>query len=153
VDYPPIFEWEVDRHATSAEAPRGRGTRARVRWGIVGMAFLGTTINYVDRANLAVAAPFISDELNLGSFQMGLVLRGFFWTYAVGQLLAGYLVDRYGARLMYTFSAVWWSRAPSYWRLENGHRQARPSTIRKLAAALGVEASELVVSAGDSGNA
>ncbi len=30
------------------------------------------------------------------------------------------------------------------WRLENGHRQARPSTIRKLAAALGVDASELI---------
>ncbi len=30
------------------------------------------------------------------------------------------------------------------WRLENGYRQARPSTIRKLAAALGVDASELV---------
>jgi len=53
----------------------------RIRWAIVGMAFLGTTINYVDRANLAVAAPFISDELNLGSFQLGLVLSGFFWTY------------------------------------------------------------------------
>jgi transcriptional regulator with XRE-family HTH domain len=38
------------------------------------------------------------------------------------------------------------------WRLENGHRQARPSTIRKLAVALGVEASELVA-AEDSGNA
>ncbi len=31
------------------------------------------------------------------------------------------------------------------WRLENGYRQARPSTIRKLAAALEVEASELVI--------
>ncbi len=92
-----------------AGSSRRRGGMTRVRWGIVGMAFLGTTINYVDRANLAVAAPFISDELNLGSFQLGLVLSGFFWTYAVGQLLAGYLVDRYGARLMYTFSAVWWS--------------------------------------------
>ena len=39
------------------------------------------------------------------------------------------------------------------WRLESGRRQARPSTIRKLAAALGVEASELVVPAEDSGNA
>lgn len=36
------------------------------------------------------------------------------------------------------------------WRLENGHRQARPSTIRRLAAALGVEASELVVAREDS---
>lgn len=31
------------------------------------------------------------------------------------------------------------------WRLENGHRQARPSTIRRLAVALRVEPAELVV--------
>jgi transcriptional regulator with XRE-family HTH domain len=31
------------------------------------------------------------------------------------------------------------------WRLENGYRQARPSTIRKLAAALGVDPAKLVV--------
>ncbi len=37
------------------------------------------------------------------------------------------------------------------WRLENGYREARPSTIRKLAAALGVEASELVI-AGEGGS-
>jgi transcriptional regulator with XRE-family HTH domain len=30
------------------------------------------------------------------------------------------------------------------WRIENGYREARPSTIRKLAAALGVEPGELV---------
>ena len=32
------------------------------------------------------------------------------------------------------------------WRLENGYRQARPSTIRRLAMALRVEPAELVVS-------
>jgi transcriptional regulator with XRE-family HTH domain len=30
------------------------------------------------------------------------------------------------------------------WRIENGFPQARPSTIRKLAAALGVEPRELI---------
>ena len=30
------------------------------------------------------------------------------------------------------------------WRIENGYREARPSTIRKLAAALWVEPEELV---------
>jgi predicted transcriptional regulator len=30
------------------------------------------------------------------------------------------------------------------WRLENGHKEARPSTIRKLARALGVDTAELV---------
>ena len=38
------------------------------------------------------------------------------------------------------------------WRLENGHREARPSTIRKLAAALGVDPGELVVT-GESSDA
>jgi transcriptional regulator with XRE-family HTH domain len=38
------------------------------------------------------------------------------------------------------------------WRIENGYRQARPSTIRRLAAALGVEASELVFT-GEDGDA
>jgi transcriptional regulator with XRE-family HTH domain len=31
------------------------------------------------------------------------------------------------------------------WRLENGYTEARPSTIRRLAAALGVEPEELIV--------
>ena len=31
------------------------------------------------------------------------------------------------------------------WRIENGHSDVRPSTIRKLARALGVDTAELVV--------
>jgi transcriptional regulator with XRE-family HTH domain len=31
------------------------------------------------------------------------------------------------------------------WRLENGHKEARPSTIRKLAYALAVDTADLVV--------
>jgi transcriptional regulator with XRE-family HTH domain len=31
------------------------------------------------------------------------------------------------------------------WRLENGHKEARPSTIRKLAQALGVHTAKLVI--------
>jgi hypothetical protein len=56
---------------------RGRQAAARVsgrvqgggnlRWlMVVFMAFLGTTINYVDRANLGVAVPFIQKELHSG---------------------------------------------------------------------------------------
>lgn len=37
------------------------------------------------------------------------------------------------------------------WRLENGLSQARPSTIRSLAAALGVEPGELIASEGTDG--
>ena len=47
-----------------------------IRWWIIGMAFLGTSINYVDRANLGVAAPFIGKDLHLNSFQIGLIFSG-----------------------------------------------------------------------------
>ena len=37
------------------------------------------------------------------------------------------------------------------WRLENGHSEAHPSTIRKLARALGVQPRELVKTGGSDG--
>ena len=37
------------------------------------------------------------------------------------------------------------------WRLENGHSEAHPSTIRKLARALAVQPRELVKTAGSDG--
>jgi ACS family D-galactonate transporter-like MFS transporter len=83
--------------------------RTRVRWMMVVMAFLATTINYVDRANLGVAAPFIQKELGLSGTQTGWVLGAFFWTYAAFQLPSGWLVDRLGARVVYALAVVWWS--------------------------------------------
>src|SRR6187397_959184 len=87
----------------------GRSTGTRVRWMIVFMAFLGTTINYIDRANLGVALPLLSKELGLGPEASGLVLGAFFWTYAVFQLPSGWFVDRVGPRVAYTVAVVWWS--------------------------------------------
>jgi D-galactonate transporter len=73
------------------------------------MAFLATAINYVDRANLGVAAPFIQKELGLSGTQTGWVLGAFFWTYAAFQLPSGWAVDRLGARAVYALAVVWWS--------------------------------------------
>ena len=87
----------------------GRGGRTRVRWLMVLMAFLATTVNYIDRANLGVAAPYIQAELGLTSTQTGWVLGAFFWTYAAFQLPSGFWVDRLGARVVYAAAVVWWS--------------------------------------------
>jgi MFS transporter, ACS family, D-galactonate transporter len=83
-----------------------RGRRTNVRWLMVNLAFLATSINYIDRANLGVAVPFMEKELHIGEASMGLILGAFFWTYAVFQLPAGYYVDRLGARLMYSVAVV-----------------------------------------------
>jgi ACS family glucarate transporter-like MFS transporter len=71
--------------------------------------FAGTSINYLDRANLSIAMPKIVDEFHISATLEGLILGAFFWTYALFQLPAGHFIDKLGARVMYTFAVVWWS--------------------------------------------
>jgi MFS family permease len=80
-----------------------------MRWYIVFMAFLGTAINYIDRANLGVALPALKHEFGLSPETSGLILGAFFWTYAACQLPSGWFVDKVGPRIAYTFAVVWWS--------------------------------------------
>lgn len=76
---------------------------------MVFMAFSATTINYIDRANLGVAAPFIAKDLNLSPEATGYLLSAFFWTYAAFQLPSGWFIDKVGARIAYAVAVVWWS--------------------------------------------
>ena len=81
----------------------------KIRWLIIGLCFLGNAISYIDRANLAVANTTIQHELGLTAGAMGLVLGAFFWTYAVMQLPAGWIIDRIGVRLSLAVAVAWWS--------------------------------------------
>lgn len=76
---------------------------------MVFMAFSATAINYIDRANLGVAAPYIAKDLNLSPEATGALLGAFFWTYAAFQLPSGWFIDKVGARLAYAVAVVWWS--------------------------------------------
>ena len=80
-----------------------------MRWMVILLCFLAIAINYVDRANMAVAAPAIEKALDIGPAQMGLILSGFFWTYALMQMPFGWFVDRIGARLALPLAVGWWS--------------------------------------------
>jgi len=76
------------------------------------MIFLGcaaNAINYIDRANLAVAAPSIRAELGISAAVMGVVLSAFFWTYAPMQMPFGWFADRVGARISLAIAVMWWS--------------------------------------------
>ncbi|MBV9653696.1 MAG: MFS transporter [Acetobacteraceae bacterium] len=81
----------------------------KARWLMIAMCLLANTINYVDRANLAVAAPIMQSELGFDSATMGFVLGAFFWTYAVMQMPFGWFADRVGARFSLALAVVWWS--------------------------------------------
>lgn len=81
----------------------------RFRWLVVTMVFFAMVINYVDRANLSVALPYMESELHLSATASGLILGAFFWTYSICQIPAGILVDKLGARMMLAVAVVWWS--------------------------------------------
>ena len=75
-----------------------------MRWLIIGMCFIANAINYIDRANLAIAAPHIRAELGLDAATMGIVLSAFFWTYALCQMPAGWFIDKVGVRVSLVFA-------------------------------------------------
>ena len=79
------------------------------RWTMILLCCLANTINYIDRANLAVAAPIIQRDLGFDAATMGLFLGGFFWTYSFMQMPFGWFADRFGARISLSLAVVWWS--------------------------------------------
>jgi ACS family D-galactonate transporter-like MFS transporter len=72
---------------------------------------LSVFINYIDRGNLSLAAPFLQDELALSPSRLGLLLSAFFWTYSCSQLIAGWLVDRFNVNLVIASGFALWSLA------------------------------------------
>ena len=48
-----------------------------MRWVIIGLCFLANAINFIDRANLAIAAPHIRAELALDPTTMGVIMSAF----------------------------------------------------------------------------
>lgn len=83
-------------------------TRRRV---ILALVFLGILVSYIDRGNLSIAAETIMRDLRLDPKSMGVLLSAFFWTYAICQLPAGLLVDRFGIRSVYASAFLVWSLA------------------------------------------
>ena len=68
-------------------------------------------INYIDRGNLAIAAPHIKDELSLSYSQLGILFSSFFWTYAIFQIVSGWLVDRFPVNWVLALGILLWSAA------------------------------------------
>jgi ACS family glucarate transporter-like MFS transporter len=89
-------------HAATAKA-------TRVRWMILAILFIVTTINYADRATIAIAGPELKKLLGLTPVQMGFVFSAFAWSYVLAQLPGGWLLDRFGSKVTYFFSIFLWS--------------------------------------------
>jgi len=64
-------------------------SRLDIRWRIAIMLCVITTINYLDRQALSIAAPSLMKEFSISNTQYGWITSAFLFTYALGQLLSG----------------------------------------------------------------
>jgi len=83
----------------------------RYRWLVCALLFFATTINYVDRQILSLLKPILDTELGWTNEQFGNVNAAFQGAYAIGLLLFGAFVDRYGTKIGYAVSIAAWSLA------------------------------------------
>lgn len=83
----------------------------RVRWGIAGLLGTGVLINYFDRIALSVAGPRLEQSFGLSPIQLGVLFSAFFWSYALLQVPAGALLDRFGVTRIGRWSAFLWTVA------------------------------------------
>jgi MFS family permease len=87
-----------------------RSADATARWTIIGLLSFGMVIAYASRSNLSVALamPDFIKSFQLSDTDRGTLNSAFFWAYAALQIPAGWLVDRYGVKLPYAFSFLFW---------------------------------------------
>jgi MFS family permease len=91
--------------------PAGPPALAGLAPGVVTLLALSIFINYVDRGNLATAAPLMKDHLHLNNTQIGLLLSAFFWTYTPGQILSGLLAEKINAYRTLALGLTIWATA------------------------------------------
>lgn len=124
-------------HALDYQEPQKIGN---YRWVICALLFFATTINYIDRSVFGILAPTLSKPGYIGwtDEQFGYINAAFPLAYAIGFLMIGWLIDRFGTRTVYAVSLILWSLAAA------GHALAR--------SAHGFMIARFLLGIGESGN-
>ena len=79
------------------------------RWLVVAALFVVSLITYIDRAAISSAKGAVSADLGLSDDSMGAVFSAFALGYALAQVPAGWLADRFGPRLTLAAVVALWS--------------------------------------------
>ena len=108
----------------------------------VSILSIAGVINYIDRGSLAIANTTIRADLGISATRMGVLLSMFSMAYAVSQLPAGFLLDRFGERLILGAGMFLWSATQTATGLVRGF-----SSFLSARIGLAVGESPFVVSA------
>ena len=91
-----------------------------LRWWIIGLIFIATVINYIDRTAFALLWPEMGKDLGMDKTDYALMLNIFMVTYAASKFLSGKLYDQIGTRIGFVVSIVVWSVAAAFHSVARG---------------------------------
>ncbi|MGC1299434.1 MAG: MFS transporter [Alloacidobacterium sp.] len=128
----------LDQPLADDDLISSRPAKSHTRWTICALLFAATSINYMDRQVLGILASTLQHSIGWTEAQYGYIVSAFQFAYAVGLILAGQMVDRFGSRIGYAIVMGIWSVAAM------AHSLAR--------SALGFGIARFFLGLGESGN-
>src|ERR1700712_4878749 len=81
------------------------------RWVICSLLFFATTVNYLDRTVISLLKGTLENEFKWTELDYSYIVICFQGAYALGMVLAGYVVDKVGTKIGYALSIFLWSLA------------------------------------------
>jgi ACS family D-galactonate transporter-like MFS transporter len=101
----------VERGLNLEQSPSNPSGVPRRRWRIAFLLSFGVLVNFFDRVNLSVSQDALHASFGLSMIAFGFLSSAYSWTYALMQLPAGVLLDRWGVRRVGCVSSLLWSAA------------------------------------------
>jgi len=93
---------------------------SRLRWLMIGMAFLATAITYMERQALSVVVPVLMDQFHMSGVVYSRVIFAFMLAYTIMNGASGSLIDLLGTRAGFALTTAWWSVAAMLQSLASG---------------------------------
>jgi ACS family D-galactonate transporter-like MFS transporter len=106
--------------AMSASRPASDRSKGFLWFALI-LLVVSVCINYIDRGNLSVAGSDVGKEFGANAQQMGKLYSAFFFTYAISQVFAGWLIDRINVNWLYAAGYLIWSGATALTGVVTGY--------------------------------
>jgi MFS transporter, ACS family, hexuronate transporter len=97
--------------STQDSTSNSKRSHGHYRWVICALLFFAATINYVDRQVIGLLKTTLQTEFSMSETDYAAIVFSFQLAYAIGMLLAGRIMDKFGTRLGFTLAVVIWSLA------------------------------------------
>jgi ACS family hexuronate transporter-like MFS transporter len=110
-----VFRGSLQMNVTHIGAAKTRSTVTKAtgwyRWVVCGLIFSATSLLYVDRLTLGYLKGALSAQYHWSQADYASVVQFFMVAYAIGFLVFGQLIDKFGAKRGYMLAVGFWTLA------------------------------------------